>query len=83
MQPPYLLFYPDMDNDDIPDGDPVVHLSGFGLEDTHSIANSLKWGPDGWLYGVNGSTTTDMPILIVFVALAMAAASTWVDVTTP
>ncbi|MCB1094175.1 MAG: c-type cytochrome [Verrucomicrobiae bacterium] len=58
MQPPYLLFYPDVDNDDVPDGDPIVHLSGFGLEDTHSVANSLKWGPDGWLYGGVGSTVT-------------------------
>ncbi len=58
MNPPYLLFYPDRDQDDQPDGDPVVHLSGFGLEDTHSIANSLKWGPDGWLYGAVGSTVT-------------------------
>ena len=58
MQPPYLLFYPDSDGDDVPDADPTVHLSGFGLEDTHSIANSLKWGPDGWLYGGVGSTVT-------------------------
>lgn len=58
LNPPYLLFYPDADQDDQPDGDPVVHLSGFGLEDTHSIANSLKWGPDGWLYGAVGSTVT-------------------------
>jgi putative membrane-bound dehydrogenase-like protein len=58
LNPPYLLFVPDHDRDDIPDGDPVVHLSGFGLEDTHSVANSLKWGPDGWLYGVTGSTVT-------------------------
>ena len=58
LNPPYLLFYPDADGDDVPDGDPEVHLSGFGLEDTHSVANSLSWGPDGWLYGGNGSTTT-------------------------
>jgi putative membrane-bound dehydrogenase-like protein len=58
LNPPYLLFYPDADGDDVPDGDPEVHLSGFGLEDTHAVANSLKWGPDGWLYGANGSTTT-------------------------
>ena len=58
MNPPYLLFYPDANDDGIPDGDPEVALSGFGLEDTHSVANNLKWGPDGWLYGVNGSTTT-------------------------
>ncbi len=56
--PPYLLFYPDADGDDVPDSDPVVKLSGFGIEDTHSVMNSLKWGPDGWLYGVNGSTST-------------------------
>ena len=58
LQPPYLLFYPDADGDDRPDGEPETHLAGFGLEDTHSIANSLKWGPDGWLYGAVGSTVT-------------------------
>jgi mono/diheme cytochrome c family protein len=57
LHSPYLLFYPDRDGDDVPDGDPEVHLSGFGLEDTHSLANSLHWGPDGWLYGATGSTT--------------------------
>lgn len=58
MNPPYLLFYPDANDDDVPDSDPRVALEGFGLEDTHSVANSLQFGPDGWLYGVNGSTTT-------------------------
>ncbi len=58
LNPPYLLFYPDKNNDDVPDGDPEVRLSGFGLEDTHSVANSLRWGPDGWLYGAQGSTVT-------------------------
>jgi len=58
LNPPYLLKYPDADGDDVPDGDPEVHLRGFGLEDTHSVANSLMFGPDGWLYGANGSTTT-------------------------
>ncbi|QDT13839.1 DUF7133 domain-containing protein [Planctomycetes bacterium K23_9] len=57
LNPPYLLFYPDADRDDVPDGDPEVHLSGFGLQDTHSVANSMMFGPDGWLYGCNGSTT--------------------------
>jgi putative membrane-bound dehydrogenase-like protein len=56
--PPYLLFYPDADGDDVPDGDPEVKLSGFGIEDTHAVMNNLAWGPDGWLYGANGSTTT-------------------------
>ncbi len=58
LNPPYLLFYPDKDQDDIPDGDPEVLLSGFGLEDTHSIVNSLRWGPDGWLYAAQGSTVS-------------------------
>src|SRR5882724_9111097 len=55
-QPPYLLFYPDRNHDDVPDGDPEVLLTGFGLEDSHSVANSLRWGPDGWLYAAQGST---------------------------
>jgi putative membrane-bound dehydrogenase-like protein len=58
MNPPYLVFYPDKNRDDAPDGDPEVRLSGFGLEDTHAVANGLAWGPDGWLYGATGSTTT-------------------------
>jgi putative heme-binding domain-containing protein len=58
LNPPYLLFYPDADRDDVPDGDPVVHLRGFGLEDTHSVVNSIRWGPDGWLYAAQGSTVT-------------------------
>lgn len=58
LHPPYLLFYADRDRDDLPDGDPEVHLEGFGLEDTHSVVNSLTWGPDGWLYAAQGSTVT-------------------------
>jgi putative membrane-bound dehydrogenase-like protein len=58
MNPPYLLFYRDRTGDGLPDAEPEVRLSGFGLEDTHSLANSLTWGPDGWLYGVHGSTST-------------------------
>ena len=58
LNPPYLLFYPDADGDDVPDGDPEVRLQGFGIEDSHSVANSLRWGPDGWLYAGQGSTVT-------------------------
>ncbi len=58
MNPPYLMFYPDADTNDVPDGPPEVRLQGFGLEDTHSVANGLAWGPDGWIYGAQGSTTT-------------------------
>lgn len=55
---PYLLFYPDRNRDDHPDSDPEVLLTGFGMEDAHSVANSLTFGPDGWLYGCQGSTVT-------------------------
>jgi putative membrane-bound dehydrogenase-like protein len=58
LNPPYLLAYPDTDNDGIPNGPPVVQLKGFGIEDTHAVANNLRWGPDGWLYGAQGSTCT-------------------------
>jgi putative membrane-bound dehydrogenase-like protein len=58
LNPPYLLFYPDANGDDVPDGDPAVHLEGFGLEDSHSITNNLRWGADGWLYATQGSTVT-------------------------
>jgi len=57
-QPPYLLFYPDRNGDDVPDGDPEILLSGFGMQDAHAFPNSLQWGPDGWLYGAQGSTVT-------------------------
>ena len=57
-QAPYLLFYPDRNRDDRPDGDPEVLLTGFGLQDAHATVNSMTWGPDGWLYGAQGSTVT-------------------------
>ncbi len=43
---------------DHPTGDPTVLLQGFGIEDCHSTANSLRWGVDGWLYGTHGSTVS-------------------------
>ena len=63
MHTPYLLFYPDSngpdaDGDDVPDGPPEVRLAGFNFEDSHAIANGLVWGPDGWLYGAQGSTSS-------------------------
>lgn len=53
MCPPQLLFVPDADGDDVPDGKPQVMLDGFTVADGgyHNLANGLKWGPDGWLYG--------------------------------
>lgn len=58
LNPPHLLFYPDRDGDGVADGDPEVHLEGFGLEDSHSVVNSLRFGPDGWLYATQGSTVS-------------------------
>jgi len=59
LNPPYLLFYADRDRDDRPDAPrPELLLSGFGFEDSHSLANSLRWGPDGWIYGAQGSTVS-------------------------
>ena len=51
---PELLFIPDRDQDDLPDGPPEVLLDGFGFQDTHECLNSFLWGPDGWLYGNQG-----------------------------
>lgn len=51
---PELLFIPDRNHDDIPDGKPEVLLDGFGYQDTHECLNSFLWGPDGWLYGNQG-----------------------------
>lgn len=54
-----LLFIPDADEDMIPDGPPQVILNGFDAETIgHNIVNGLKFGPDGWLYGRHGITTT-------------------------
>ena len=51
---PNLLFIPDRDGDDRPDGPPVVKLDGWSQDAKHNMFNGLKWGPDGWLWGCNG-----------------------------
>lgn len=51
---PYLHFYPDKNQDDIPDGEAEVLLDGWSYPDTHETLNSFTWGPDGWLYGCHG-----------------------------
>ncbi len=55
--PPNLLFFPDANGDDVPDGDAQVLLDGWGREDTHETLNNFTWGPDGWLYGTHGVFT--------------------------
>lgn len=54
---PYLLFIPDKDGDDVPDGKPEILLDGWGFQDTHETLNTFTWGPDGWLYGCHGVFT--------------------------
>jgi putative membrane-bound dehydrogenase-like protein len=50
---PDILFVQDTDGDGKADMSEVV-VTGFGRDDTHELPNSLTWGPDGWLYGLNG-----------------------------
>ncbi|HEX8041103.1 MAG TPA: PVC-type heme-binding CxxCH protein [Chryseosolibacter sp.] len=56
--PPNLLFIPDKDKDDVADENDIkVLLTGWGIQDRHETLNSLHWGPDGWLYGLQGFAT--------------------------
>lgn len=56
--PPNLLFVPDADGDDVADFEQIqVRLTGWGIRDRHETINSLLWGPDGWLYGLQGFAT--------------------------
>src|SRR5690349_15625592 len=59
MCPPQLLFIPDRDGNDVPDGAAAVVLDGFtGATDMHhTFANGLRFGPDGWLYGRCGASS--------------------------
>jgi glucose/arabinose dehydrogenase len=50
---PDILFMQDTDGDGKADKQEVV-VTGFGRADTHELPNSLTWGPDGYLYGLNG-----------------------------
>ncbi|MGB2717713.1 MAG: PVC-type heme-binding CxxCH protein [Vicinamibacterales bacterium] len=57
--PPNLLFVPDRDSDDKADTDAIeIRLTGWGIRDRHEVINSLHWGPDGWLYGLQGYATS-------------------------
>ncbi len=51
---PNILFIPDKDRNDVPDGPPEVVLTGWTTEAEHNMVNGLCWGPDGWLYGRHG-----------------------------
>ena len=58
MCPPHLLFIPT--EGDQPSGPPQILLDGFSTTaaSRHTFANGLKWGPDGWLYGRIGISST-------------------------
>ncbi len=51
---PRLLFVPVRPGEDRPAGPPEVVLDGWSVEARHNVFNGLTWGPDGWLYGLNG-----------------------------
>tara|TARA_Y100001934_G_scaffold282269_1_gene395195 strand:+ start:122 stop:1969 length:1848 start_codon:yes stop_codon:yes gene_type:complete len=51
---PQLIFVPDSNRDDVPDGKPTVMLDGWAQDAEHNFFNGLTWGPDGWLYGRHG-----------------------------
>ncbi len=56
--PPNFLFVPDADKDDKADENDIrILLTGWGIRDRHETINSLHWGPDGWLYGLEGFAT--------------------------
>lgn len=56
--PPNLLYVPDRDGDDKADVEDIeVRLTGWGIRDRHETLNSFHWGPDGWLYGLQGFAT--------------------------
>jgi len=50
---PDVLFLQDTDGDGVADKEEVI-LTGFGRSDRHELPNNLIWGPDGWLYFMNG-----------------------------
>ncbi len=58
---PNLVFIPDANGDAIPDGPPQIILDGFEyVRGRHTVANGLRWGPDGWLYGRHGIQSTSL-----------------------
>src|SRR6516164_7331855 len=52
--PPYLFF---IENKNDRPGKIEILLKGFGSQDTHETLNTFQWGPDGWLYGLQGVFT--------------------------
>jgi putative membrane-bound dehydrogenase-like protein len=57
---PNVLFIPDKDADDRPDAPPQTLLDGFGHQGVHNLVNGCTWGPDGWLYGGHGGSSSGL-----------------------
>src|SRR5262249_54060302 len=55
---PNLIHIPLDREKDKPAGKAKVLLDGWSLKAQHNVFNGLNWGPDGWLYGLNGITDT-------------------------
>ncbi len=55
---PNLVFLPIKPGEDRPAGPPQVVLDGWDKKPQHNVFNGLAWGPDGWLYGLNGIIAT-------------------------
>src|SRR6185312_4475950 len=53
---PNLLFIPIKADGSA--GAPEVLLEGFGHQGVHNIVNGCVWGPDGWLWGGHGGTSS-------------------------
>jgi putative heme-binding domain-containing protein len=51
LNSPDLLFLREQDGKEV---SREVVLTGFGRTDFHELPSSLTWGPDCWLYGLNG-----------------------------
>lgn len=60
LAPPNLWYFRDTDGDGVADERQIV-FEGFNRDNVQAVANNLKWGLDGRIYGAggrNGSTLT-------------------------
>ncbi len=75
LAPPNLLFLSDANQDDLCDGKPIIVLNGFDDKMPSEMANGLRFGPDGWLYGRQGALAiSDVGCPIAFEAQSKSKA---------
>ncbi|WP_206108241.1 PVC-type heme-binding CxxCH protein [Paludisphaera soli] len=58
LQAPDTLFLKDTDGDGKADVRKVL-FTGWGTEDTHAGPSNLRYGPDGWIWGIVGYSAFD------------------------